>query len=62
MCAYFLQGDGASISEVPVESYFNKPVSSEIKLKIEFDAVAITLFIIAIGTRFYKLEEPHHIV
>ncbi|KAG8277701.1 Protein O-mannosyl-transferase 1 [Homalodisca vitripennis] len=39
-----------------------KPGVNRFQINIELDAVAAILFIAAIATRFYKLEQPRHIV
>lgn len=45
--------------------YFNVPeiaIPHKFHISIEIDLISITLFVIALATRFYKLSEPNNIV
>lgn len=39
-----------------------KIIFKKIRVSFEFDIVIAVLFLAALATRFYKLDQPHHIV
>lgn len=67
---YLLQGDGAP-AENDIESVLKKQNINQnhvkhkqwtLRIRLELDLVSISLFLLALATRLYNLEEPKYIV
>ncbi|XP_046468533.1 protein O-mannosyltransferase rt isoform X1 [Neodiprion pinetum] len=62
------EGDGASVSEVPVEckakeaGELSTTLPTRLRVNLEIDLVAVILLLSGLATRLYRLEEPRSIV
>nr|CAG4638251.1 EOG090X015P [Cyclestheria hislopi] len=65
------EGDGESLSESAADEFDSKTTKSPVKMAVKQDSLEVTcrfhililvLFTVALGTRFYNLDQPNHIV